>query len=322
MPQTVSAVFSDKGQSTAVGIRHRETLRVTVDLSGDFDGRLYLEKTTGGQVWDVVRQITADETRTYKAETQDERYRLRCEYAAGEVSLTGTADCTLTEAVDTIEDWPGPDGVSVFKVKEDGVETPKVTTPALVLTGVPQSAVGAGAVAGSGVVAQELGDGIHHKTVLTLTNVPVPIVSVTTGNGVGGVKVYDFPEGFIKVDGCVASLSVAVDVAEQDNFTDGTPEGDIGIGTVIPANADAFGTDATDDDLGAAEEILMAAFAQAGLKCPTDAVSLAAPHDGTATAKDVNVNALIDAADIDDDASTEILVSGTITIHWKNLGDY
>lgn len=184
-------------------------------------------------------------------------------------------------------------------------------------TGAMTSAVGAGVKNGSTVAVSEGGDGITHQTTLTLTATLVPIISVTTGNGVGGIKIYDFPEGHIRVLGCVASLSLAVGSAKEADYTDNTPQGDIGIGSVAPANADALGTDATDDDMGTASAFTMTAFVAATTNAPEAALNF----DGSSTATDVYVNALVDAADVDDDTTTEMEATGTVTLTWINLGD-
>ena len=179
---------------------------------------------------------------------------------------------------------------------------------------------GVGAKSGTGVEVKEtlLGSGFH-QTEFTLTNAPLSVVSVTTGNGVGGLKIYDFPEGYINVLGTTSSLSISVATANQADFTDNAPEGDIGIGTVLPANADALGTDATDDDLATAAAFTMTAWTDASVVNPPDAATLLL--DGSSTAKDVNVNILVDASDIDDGTTSEVLATGTIKVVWLNLGD-
>ena len=68
----------------------------------------------------------------------------------------------------------------------------------------------------------------------------------------------------------MADLSLAVASAKQADFTDATPEGDAGIGSVAPENADALGTDATDDDFATATAFTMSAFA-ATVDCPSEA---------------------------------------------------
>jgi len=162
--------------------------------------------------------------------------------------------------------------------------------------------------------------GPYHETVLTLVNTPLTSVSVTTGAGVGGYKIYTFPEAHVNVLGTIADVSLTVASAKQADFTDNAPAGDLGIGTVLPANADALGTDATDDDLATATAILMAAWTDASIVNAPDSAGYLL--DGTTTAKTVNVNLLIDASDIDDGTTSEVLCSGTVRIVWLNLGDY
>lgn len=168
----------------------------------------------------------------------------------------------------------------------------------------------------AGVSAAEFGEGIVHRTVLTLDAAEVAVTSVGAGIGFGGLKLYDFPEGRILVLGVTVDLALAVPAASQADFTDATPEGDIGLGTAITADADLG--DATDVDLCPSTAFTMNAFAAT----VGAALAASAQFDGTTTAKTANLNCLVDAADIDDGATGEIEFSGTVTIHWINLGDY
>jgi hypothetical protein len=181
--------------------------------------------------------------------------------------------------------------------------------------GVPET----GLPNGTTVFASEEGDGIVNKTILDLISTPVSVVSVTTGNGVGGTKIYDFPQGRILMLGCMADLLVTIASGNQADFTDATPEGDIGIGSVAPANADALGTDATDDDMSTATAFTMANYTDPEVQAPSEA---SLQFDGTSTPLDMIVTALVDAADIDDDTTSELLVSGKVVFHWINLGDF
>jgi hypothetical protein len=152
---------------------------------------------------------------------------------------------------------------------------------------------------------------VIHKTVLTLAATPVSVVGAA-GVGFGGVKCYDFPEGRILVLGSVADLTIDV---SGDDISD-TGSGDIGLGTVIVADADLG--DATDVDLGPSTALTDPFVA--GIGDAQVALAASAQFDGTATAKDANLNVLIDDADI---AGTEVaLFSGTWTLTWINLGDY
>lgn len=176
-----------------------------------------------------------------------------------------------------------------------------------------------GTPGGLQIVATEYGDAAMHRTVLTLTDFPVDITSVTTGNGVGGAIIYQMAQGYIRLRGATAKLSLRIATADQADFTDATPEGDLGIGTVAPANADALGTDATDDDICTATAFTCSSYADTSINLPPEA-DLA--KDGTSSAIAVYLNALVDAADIDDDVTTQILISGTVTLLWQNLGDF
>lgn len=179
---------------------------------------------------------------------------------------------------------------------------------------------GGGITSTAGVSAVEGSDASgRQKTILTLSDVALPIVSVTTGNGVGGLKIYDMPAGWIKFEGATANLSLRIASGKQADFTDATPEGDLGIGTVAPANADSLGTDATDDNICTATAFTCSSYADASITLPPEANLLV---NGTVTPVDVYLNGLVDAADIDDGVTTEVLVSGTITMYWINLGDY
>lgn len=168
------------------------------------------------------------------------------------------------------------------------------------------------------VTATEDGSGLINKTILNLASTPLSVASITTGNGVGGVKIYDFPQGRILMLGCMADLILTIDAGDQADFTDATPEGDVGVGSVTPANADGLGTDATDDDFSTATAFTMAAYSAAP-QIPSEA---ALQFDGTSTALDMFVNALVDAADIDDGVTSTVYVSGKIVCHWINLGDF
>lgn len=178
---------------------------------------------------------------------------------------------------------------------------------------------GAGTKNGATVVAYERGDGILHETVLVLTNTPISVVSVTTAAGVGGTKIYDMPEGHIIFMPSYASLVFSVAAAKQADFTDATPEGDYGIGTAAPADADALGADATDDDICTAAAITMAGYVTPSTPVKADADSYLV--NGSTTAADVYVNLLIDAVDIDDGVTTEVLATGTVVLRWMYGGN-
>ena len=166
---------------------------------------------------------------------------------------------------------------------------------------------GIGAKNGSTVSVVENGDGVMHQTVLTCAAVPVSVVGAS-GVGFGGAKIYTFPEGRILVLGVTASLKVDP-LASNLEAADG---GDYGIGTTIVSDADLG--DTTDVDLCPATSIDPIGTAVGA------ALAASAHFDGTSSAKMVNLNLLIDDADI---GGTEIVgMTGTVTLTWINLGDY
>lgn len=180
----------------------------------------------------------------------------------------------------------------------------------------------AGVVGGETVSVQsEVAGGGMVKTVLKLTNTPVTVTSVTTGNGVGGTTIYTLPEGLIRSLGGTADLAISIATADQADFTDATPEGDLGIGTLAPANADALGTDATDDNICTAAAFTMASYADSDVKLTNDVSSVLALDGTGGSPVNIVLTALVDAADIDDGTTSTVYVSGTVTLLWANTGD-
>ena len=158
---------------------------------------------------------------------------------------------------------------------------------------------------GGTVTVVENGAGPYRQSIITLASVPVVVVGAS-GIGFGGVKVYDFPQGHIWVEKVVADDLVST----EGSGISGGAGGDYGIGTVIVAGTSLSSTYV---DLGpstSADPITNAVDVT---------LSAAVGFDGSATAKDANLNMLIDDADIAGTCTN--LVSGTITITWTFLGD-
>jgi hypothetical protein len=175
-----------------------------------------------------------------------------------------------------------------------------------------RSGSGNGAVAGTLISAIEYGEGVIHKTVLTLTAAEVTVGN-TTGISFGGRKIYDFPEGRILVLGVVTNLAV-VWTGED---IDAGGSGDMSLGTVV----------ANDATLDSTHVDLMPSTAMTdpfvlGVGACKGALAASAQIDGTTTAKDVFVNIIVDDTDVADGASDVVKLTGTITISWINLGDY
>lgn len=171
----------------------------------------------------------------------------------------------------------------------------------------------------SGLTMTAKGCGILNQVELTLDSVSVAITSTSTANGFGGIKLYNYPSSHLYTLGAVCELSISIPSADQADYTDATPEGDLGLGTVIIANADAMGTDATDDNIATANSFTMAAYADALVPLEPEGVGYA---DNVAGTRAANLNVLVDAADIDNDVATTVEVSGTIIINYIALGSH
>lgn len=278
---TVSVAFTAVATGQAVHIKKGQEILYAITLTSDWDGTVLLKRTRdGGQTSDTIATITtAEDTGSILVEAEG-NYFWQCT-----VFAAGTATSTL-----------------------NNLSTDNLALP------------GAGFPSGATVSALEKGggDGVIHKTIIKLESTPVTVISVTTGAGVGGATVYNMPQGRILIHGTQSQLAYNVATADIADFTDGTPEGDVAVGTLAPANADGLGTDATDDNLGTA-----GAFTMANYTASVNIVSEPAlQFDGTTTAMNVVVNILVDAGDIDDDTTTTVYVSGNIIITWSNLGDF
>ena len=274
----VTKTFSAVGVTADMHIKKGQQLHWRFDALASWDGTVVLRKTKDQHNYEVVETLTdTDNNGATLTAEEDANYSFQCT-----VFTAGTAAVTLSD-------------FSTKTVAELGAGRPVAN-----------------------VTAEELGsDGVVHKTLLRITSLPIEVISVTTAAGVGGSKIYDFPEGQLNVLGTVSDLSLVIAAGKQADFTDATPAGDIGVGTLAPANDDALGTDATDDNFSTAVALTMAAFSSSS-QLPSEAALI---HDGISTAINMFINVLIDAGDIDDGVTTEILVSGTVLIHWVNLGD-
>lgn len=170
-----------------------------------------------------------------------------------------------------------------------------------------------GAVAGTGNTVQEKGNGIVNQTIITFTDTAVALADEAGVVAYGGLKVYDFPAGNIIVLGAVANLALTKSSAGVNANWDG----DIGVGTVTASNNGTLSS--TEQNI-----IPTTPTPQASGGATTgDAVSTAvAVLDGTTTAADVYVNLLVDDADHDvTGTACNLILNGTLTLTWINLGD-
>ena len=176
-----------------------------------------------------------------------------------------------------------------------------------------------GAKNGSTVKVQEMGTGVINKTRLTLTATPVTITDDAGVAQYGGVKVYDFPAGLLCTVGAVVtgSLTAGVTGTIVDNW-----DGDVALGTA-PATTGATLT-GTEADIMQSVAVSAGASDKIGV---VDAVSVATAltesgarwHDGTATAKDLYLNFVID--DSATHTAGTATFTGTIDLIWTIIGD-
>ena len=176
--------------------------------------------------------------------------------------------------------------------------------------------VNAAAVAGvastvSGVTVDDTAGG-SIRTVLTLKNVPVTMTDATTSGCHGSLKLYDFPACNLLFLGATCDLSLT-------SVTSG-----IGPSAAVVAAVGTTTVGTDDATLTATEADLVpstAATLNAGVGA-AKGLSLTAGmavFDGTSTAKDAWLNlAVPDESSIADDT---LIVSGTVTLVWANLGD-
>lgn len=142
----------------------------------------------------------------------------------------------------------------------------------------------------------------------------VSVAAVSTAVGYGSLVIGDFPEGNILFLGAVSYMSFAGSGSDA-NLVD-TWNGDYGIGST-PAG-DATITDA-DVDLISSTTIGAAVAEAIGRTRGTNATQ--AILDNTDGSLEINLNVLIDAADITDDQSVDLTVNGELQIAYIILGD-
>ena len=178
-----------------------------------------------------------------------------------------------------------------------------------------KNAVGAGVVpaAVSGTVSvAEYGDGTFHKTVLTLTAVPVTMRDTEQG---GGVQVYDFPVGSILRLGASGTIGVTTTSVLADTLNTGVTC-NWGVGSVTQANATVATTE--QDFVNVTAFTASATVDIAGADATGVGIGVVTPLDGTSTAINLFLNLAVAGAD-DIDADATVTITGTVNIAWMNL---
>jgi hypothetical protein len=181
------------------------------------------------------------------------------------------------------------------------------------LTGTPITGSGVGAKNGSTVTAVEYGSGLIHKTELTLLDTPITMRDTEQG---GGVKVYDFPAGRILFLGAIGTIIPTTHSVILDTLNGGKTC-NWGVGSTTQASATLATTE---------QDIIQVTAWTSGTvidvaAAASNGIGVLAVLDGTSSAVDAFLNLAV-AGSGDIDANAAILISGTITITWLNLGDY
>lgn len=253
---------------------------LTYTLTGGATATLNFERSTsGGASWDIITTVTANTGPTTIVNEETTRFALY------------RWNCTVYSS-----------GTATTTVKN--------TTEEVVGTGTSPVAT---------VTAFEKGNATVKQTYLECNAVTVTITDDAGVAQFGGVKIYDFPEGMLLMKGalCSGTLTAGVTGTIIDDW-----DGDIALGTATATTgATLTGTEA---DYMPSVAVSAGASDKDGV---VDAVSVATAltesgarwHDGTATAKDLFLNFVID-----DDASHTAGTAeftGTIVINWEMMGD-
>ena len=170
----------------------------------------------------------------------------------------------------------------------------------------------------STTTAVEYGNRVLHRTRITCTATPITITDDAGVAQYGGVQLYDFPAGMIMtlgatIDGSITTAVTGTIIAAS--------EGDVALGTVTATTgATLTGTEA---DILQSVALTTAVSNVANSDAQSVATALtesgARWHDGTATAKDLFLNFVID----DDATHTTGTASftGVVEFTWTSLGD-
>lgn len=157
-------------------------------------------------------------------------------------------------------------------------------------------------------------DGAVHKTVVKFDAHTIAVADAAGVVAYASRKFLDLPAGAIIIHGVVANLTINKSSAGINNDFDG----DFSVGTATAAgDATLTGTEANLIASTATPQATAGATTAKGRS--TAAVYL----DGTSTAVDLFLNILVDDADHDvTTTAANLIINGTITVIWSNMGDY
>lgn len=160
--------------------------------------------------------------------------------------------------------------------------------------------------------------GIWKRTLLTLTAAPVVITDDPGVIQFGGVKIYDFPEGLLDIQGAVVkgNLTAGVTGTIIDAFT-----GLVSLGTTTAITGATLVTTQADvlPSTALTQAVAKVAAVQAVSTAAAQTESGARWLDGTATAKDLYLNFKV--TDNATHTAGTASFTGTVEFIWSILGD-
>lgn len=166
----------------------------------------------------------------------------------------------------------------------------------------------------TGLTGESKGAGHNRTLVLTFDDVALALADEAGVVAYGGMKIVDFPEGAIAIQGAVAAL----DVTKSSAGVNADFDGDFGIGTVTASNNGTLAS--TEQNV-----IPTTATPQAASGATTaKGVATAAVYlDGTTTPVDLYLNFLVDDADHNvGGTACNLILNGTVTIHYLFQGNH
>lgn len=162
--------------------------------------------------------------------------------------------------------------------------------------------------------AEVSGPGTIKKTVV-LKNFPITVAAAGAGVGFGTASVFDFPQGFVWIDKFTSDLVFSTTDADIAAAWDG----DFSLGTAPDADGTLAGAEV---DILASQATGPATAQVSPRQLDHSSATLKdAPFDNTDGSLEVNLNLLIDAANIADASNAVMLVNGTICFHYSVTGD-
>lgn len=165
----------------------------------------------------------------------------------------------------------------------------------------------------TGLTVTEMGDGAQHRTVFTFDAYALATLDNGTAGSGGGAKIYDFPLGYIVIDGCSQNWDL---ITVDGTGLPGDVEFDIGVGTTVATSAMASLTTTTQDIIPK-DDLTMSSSVSA-VNINHWSLSTGQFIDGSSTAKDAYLNLAATVATAD--ANGTIVLTGTIVINWHSLG--